>query len=116
MTTYTGSCHCGKISFQVEGDIDSGLACNCSICSRRASLLWFVPRPRLTLETPESAAGTYTFHKHAIKHRFCPNCGIHVYGEATDPNGNAMAAINLRCIENLDIDAVPVHHHDGKSA
>lgn len=115
MTTYTGSCHCGNISFEVEGEIDSGLACNCSICSRRASLLWFVPRPSLKLNTPESSAATYTFRKHVIKHRFCPKCGIHTHGEGTDPKGNAVAAINLRCIENLDLDSVPVQHFDGKS-
>lgn len=41
---YTGSCHCGRIRFEVEGEVDSGLACNCSMCSRKGSLLWFVPR------------------------------------------------------------------------
>lgn len=115
MTTYTGSCHCGGITFEVEGEIDSGLACNCSICTRKGSLLWFVPREKLTLRTPESAASTYTFNKHAIKHRFCPTCGIHPYGEGTDPKGRAMAAVNLRCIEGLDLAAIPVHHFDGKS-
>jgi hypothetical protein len=115
MTTYIGSCHCGGIRFEVEGDIDSGLACNCSICSRKGSLLWFVPRANLQLKTPESAASSYTFNKHAIKHRFCPTCGIHPYGEGTDPKGNAIAAVNLRCIENLSLDAIPVHHFDGKA-
>ena len=115
MTTYTGSCHCGGITFEVEGEIDSGLACNCSICTRKGSLLWFVPREKLRLKTPESAASTYTFNKHAIKHRFCPTCGIHPYGEGTDPKGRAMAAVNLRCIEGLDLEAIPVHHFDGRS-
>lgn len=115
MATYVGSCHCGEIAFDVEGEIDSGLACNCSICSRRGSLLWFVPRPNLKLRTPESAASTYMFNKHVIRHRFCPKCGIHPYGEGTDPEGNAMAAINLRCIEDLDLGAIPVHHYDGKA-
>jgi hypothetical protein len=115
MTTYTGSCHCGAIAFEVEGKIDSGLACNCSICSRKGSVLWFVPRSSLKLKTPESAVSTYTFNKHVIKHQFCPRCGIHTHGEGTDPKGNAMAAINLRCIENLDLNTVPVHHFDGKS-
>src|SRR5690349_7080688 len=41
---HKGSCHCGKIAFEVEGEIDSALACNCSICQRMGSLLWFVPR------------------------------------------------------------------------
>ena len=116
MTTHIGSCHCGNISFEVEGEIDSGLACNCSICSRRASLLWFVPRASLTMKSPESLAGTYTFNKHVINHRFCTKCGIHTFGEGTDPEGNAVAAVNLRCIENIDLSTVPVQIFDGKAA
>jgi hypothetical protein len=112
---YQGSCHCGQVAFEVEGEIDSALACNCSICSRKGSLLWFVARDKLRLKTPEDAISTYTFNKHVIKHRFCPTCGMHPYGEGTDPKGNAMAAINLRCVENIDLDAIPVHHYDGRS-
>lgn len=115
MTTYRGSCHCGRVAFEVEGEPDSALACNCSICSRKGSLLWFVPRAQFKLLTPEDAAGNYTFNRHLIKHRFCPVCGIHPYGEGTDPQGRAMAAINLRCLENFDFNSVPVHHYDGKS-
>ena len=113
--TYTGSCHCGNVAIDVEGAIDGALACNCSICARRASLLWFVPRANLRLKTPESAAATYMFNKHVIRHRFCATCGIHVYGEGTDPQGNAMAAINLRCLEDVDLAAVPVQHYDGRA-
>ncbi len=115
MTTHTGSCHCGAIAFDVDGEIDGGLACNCSICSRRASLLWFVPRTALRLKTPESDVSTYTFNKHVIEHRFCAKCGIHTFGEGTDPKGNAIAAVNLRCIQNLDLSKVPVNEFDGKS-
>jgi hypothetical protein len=115
VTTYTGSCHCGNVSFEVDGEIDSALSCNCSICWRKGSLLWFVPHAQLRLKTPEDAAGTYTFNKHVIKHRFCATCGIHPYGEGTDPKGHAVAAVNLRCIENLDLAPIPVHHFDGRS-
>ena len=31
---YRGSCHCGKVAFEVEGEIRGALACNCSICSK----------------------------------------------------------------------------------
>ena len=48
---YKGSCHCGKIAFEVEGEINAAVACNCSICSRKGSLLWFVPREKLQLKT-----------------------------------------------------------------
>jgi hypothetical protein len=112
---YEGSCHCGRIAFEVEGALEGVMACNCSICQRKGSLMWFVPRDALTLKTPDEAAGTYTFNKHKIRHRFCATCGIHPYGEAQDPKGNAMAAINARCLEGVDLAALPVKQFDGRS-
>ena|SRR5205085_4123505 len=113
---YTGSCQCGRIRFEVEGEVDSGMACNCSMCSRKGSLLWFVPRDKLRLLTDEDAASTYLFNKHVIKHRFCPVCGIHPYAEGVHPGtGKQMAAINLRALENFDLASVPVKHVDGRS-
>ncbi|MEO6918439.1 MAG: GFA family protein [Collimonas sp.] len=112
---YKGSCHCGKIAFEVDGELSSAMACNCSICSRKGSLLWFVPRQKLQLLTPEENAASYTFNKHVIKHRFCPSCGMHPYGEGSDAAGNAMAAINIRCLEGVDLAAIPVTHFDGRS-
>jgi hypothetical protein len=113
--THQGSCHCGHVQFEVEGEVSAGLSCNCSICQRKGALLWFVPRSALRLRTPDDHTRAYTFNKHLIKHRFCPNCGIHPYGEATSPSGEAMAAINLRCIEGIDLQAVPVTHFDGRA-
>lgn len=112
---YQGSCHCGKLRFEVEGEIGQVMACNCSLCIRKGSLMWFVPRDRLRVLTPEADIGTYTFNKHVIQHRFCRVCGIHPYGEAVDPQGQRMAAINIRCIEGIDPERVPVKHFDGRS-
>ncbi|MBB1061614.1 GFA family protein [Marilutibacter spongiae] len=113
MTTHTGSCHCGAVAYEVEGDIDGGLDCNCSICRRKGALLWFVPRAALRIHQGEDALRAYTFNKHAIQHRFCGTCGMHPFGEGTDPKGNAMAAINLRCLDGVDLAAIPVQHFDG---
>jgi hypothetical protein len=113
--TYTGSCHCGRIAFEVEGTLEGAMACNCSMCQRKGSLLWFVPRAQLTLRTPEADTSTYLFNKHAIRHRFCATCGIHPYGEASNPQGEPMAAVNIRCLEGIDLASVPVTHFDGRS-
>lgn len=112
---YKGSCHCGRVAFEVEGDLNGAMACNCSMCSRKGSLLWFVARDKLRLMTSEADLGAYTFNKRAIQHRFCNTCGIHPYGEGADPNGNRMAAINIRCLEGIDLESVPVQKFDGKS-
>jgi hypothetical protein len=113
---YKGSCHCGNIAFEVEGDLTGAVACNCSICSRKGSLLWFVPRDSLRLSVrDEGNIGTYTFNKHVIKHRFCKACGMHPFGEGANPNGMQMAAINIRCLDGVDLASVPVQHFDGRA-
>ena len=112
---HKGSCHCGRIAFEVEGELSRATACNCSICSRKGSLLWFVPRDRLRLHTKDEDMSTYTFNRHGIKHRFCPVCGIHPFGEGTDRAGNRMAAVNVRCLEGTDLGTLQVDQFDGRS-
>lgn len=113
---YQGSCHCGGIAFEVEGDLGGVMSCNCSMCSRKGALLWFVPREALVLSTPPERMSTYTFNKHVIQHRFCPVCGIHPFGEGTGPDGKAMAAVNVRCLEGVEFEKLPVQHYDGKAS
>jgi hypothetical protein len=112
---YKASCHCGKIEFDVEGELTGAMACNCSICSRKGSLLWFVPREAAQLPTSLEGIGTYVFNRHVIRHHFCQTCGIHPYAEGIDPKGNQIAAINIRCLENIDLESIPVKHFDGRS-
>lgn len=112
---YQGSCHCGKVAFEVEGELTGAMECNCSICTPKGALMWFLPREKLRLLTPEDAMATYTFNKHVIGHRFCRTCGIHAYGEGVDPKGNRMAAVNVRCLDGVDLAAIPVQHFDGRA-
>jgi hypothetical protein len=111
---YQGSCHCGRISFTADGTLEGALSCNCSICERKGSLLWFVPAERFTLTAKPDDLGSYTFNKHVINHHFCKVCGIAPYSEGADPKGNKVVAINIRCLENLDLASIPVQHFDGR--
>ena len=91
------------------------MACNCSMCQRKGSLLWFLPRTALKLTTPPEKLSTYLFNKHVIQHRFCPTCGIHPFGEGVAPNGETMAAVNVRCLEGVDVEALKVKHFNGRA-
>lgn len=113
--TSTGSCHCGRIAFTVDGTPDDAMSCNCSICQRKGALMWFVPKAQFHLKTPVSDAFEYRFNKHVIAHRFCPTCGIHPYGEGVDPKGNAMVAINVRCLDGIDLKTLPITEFDGRA-
>jgi len=113
---YRGGCHCGKVRIEVESEseIAGALSCNCSICQKRGSLLWFVPRDKLTV-TGEPELITYTFNKHVIKHLFCKTCGIQSFGEGVDPKGNRMAAINIRALDDIELEKIPVKHFNGRA-
>lgn len=111
---YQGSCHCGKLKFEAEGEIKQVIACNCSYCARKGSLLWFVPRANFTFRAGENESTVYQFNKHVIAHHFCPACGCQPYAFGTDPSGKEMAAINTRCLEGVDTEALPHHAYDGK--
>jgi hypothetical protein len=111
---YQGSCHCGQIAFEVEGEIPEVMSCNCSMCQRKGTLMWFVPRQAMTLLTPADKMSTYTFNKHVIKHHFCPACGIHPFGEGKSPDGQAMAAINVRCLEDVELSELKIQNFNGR--
>ena len=112
---YRGSCHCGKIAFEAEGSLEKVIECNCSICSKRGTLHWFVPRESFHLLTPESDLVTYTFNKHRVKHRFCSTCGCAPFGEGVAPSGKYMVAVNARCLDGVDLAAISLGHFDGRS-
>ena len=113
---YKGGCHCGRIVFEVEGEIEQVFDCNCSLCAKRGALHWFVSRDVLRLLTPEDDLATYTFNAGKILHRFCPQCGVAPFGEGAAPvTGKLMAAINVRCLDGLDLSALKVLPFDGRS-
>jgi hypothetical protein len=113
--TYQGSCHCGRTRFEVQGEIGTVIDCNCSHCSRKGVLWWFVPRQAMTLKTDETELSSYFFNKHVIQHKFCPTCGCQPFGLGTDPAGNPTAAINARCLEGVEINKLKRMAYDGRS-
>ncbi len=115
MPVHEGSCHCGSVAFTVDADLTEGVACNCSICRRAGYVLAFVPEAEFVETTPPENRADYLFNKHVINHHFCPKCGIHPFAIGTRPDGVRMVALNLRCVNGLDLDKVAIRPHDGAS-
>lgn len=53
MQTYRGSCHCGAIRFEADGELTGLDVCNCSLCGRTGFIHWYVTPDRFRLLTPE---------------------------------------------------------------
>jgi len=113
--TYQGGCHCGAVRYEIKIDLPQVLACNCSICSKKGTLLAFAPRSNFSLKSGEDNLTDYQFNKKVIHHLFCSTCGVTSFGHGTGPDGTEMAAINVRCLDDVDFQNIPVHHVDGKS-
>jgi len=112
---YSGSCHCGAVTFTVEGEPPAGaMSCNCSHCQRKGFLLSFVPAEQFTLDGGDDKLATYTFNKHQIQHRFCTTCGTQPFAEG-EMNGAKMRGINLRCVPEVDLDSLEIQKVDGAS-
>ena len=114
--TYSGGCQCGKVRYEVQMDIGEVIACNCSRCGRLGSLLAFAPATQFRLLSGDTDLTKFEFNRHTIQHQFCSTCGIQSFALGTNPKtGAKLAAINVRCVDGLDIDALNVKKVDGKS-
>lgn len=112
---YTGSCHCGAVTFTVAADPPTeGMTCNCSHCSRKGFVLAFVPSEQFSLDSGAEQVADYLFYKHAITHQFCRTCGTEAFALGKSPQGD-MRAINLRCVPSIDLDALTITKVDGAS-
>lgn len=115
MKEYRGSCHCGAIRFTFcQADpIESGLRCNCSICKRKGALMSaFVLAPGdIRIDVIGDSLATYDFRSGIAQHHFCKECGIYPFHQTMRKPGHYR--VNLGCIDELDVLALPYEVFDG---
>lgn len=94
---YTGSCHCGAVSFEVDApDTVEVESCNCSICAMTGFLHLIVPARHFRLLGGEDMLTTYRFNTGVAQHKSCRICGIKpFYIPRSNPDG---VDVNLRCL------------------
>jgi hypothetical protein len=112
---YTGGCHCGQVRFDVTADVTQVLDCNCSICRKRGALWAFVAADKFALRAGEETLTDYQFGKHTIHHLFCSQCGVGAFSRGTSPDGQDTVAVNVRCIDDMDMSTFQRTPFDGRS-
>jgi hypothetical protein len=107
-----GSCHCGAVTWQYDGEPEGATACNCSVC-RRYGVLWIYGHEGegVRLEGPSQAY----VRGEGIEFHFCPRCGCVAAwrGLRTDDNGKRRLAVNVRLAEPEVVAKIPIDHFDG---
>lgn len=113
--TYTGSCHCGRIAFEIDADLGAVeiLDCNCSICTKKGFLHLIVPPERFRLIRGEDAIVEYRFNTGQAVHKFCETCGIHpFYTPRSHPED---VDVNVRCLEAVELGELEIEPFDGRN-
>ncbi len=111
--TYHGSCHCGAVTFTVDLDLAQATRCNCSICTKLGWLGALTKPAAFQRLTGEPTA--YPWRTQASRRHFCPTCGTQCYGTGNVPElGGEFVSINVRCLDGVEVDALPVIYWDGR--
>ncbi len=112
--THRGSCHCGKVRFEVDAPTRLRVEeCNCSICRKSAYLHLIVPRSCFRLLQGENTLTSYTFNTETARHLFCSVCGVKsFYVPRSHPEGYSA---NAHCIEPGTIEALDIRVFDGRN-
>lgn len=75
----------------------------------------FVPATQFTLLSGADALTDYQFNRHVIHHTFCATCGILSFASGVGPDGVETRAINVRCLDDVDLDELNTIEFEGKS-
>ncbi|KAJ6631811.1 Mss4-like protein [Mycena sp. CBHHK59/15] len=122
-TEYNGNCHCGAVAYTLlspEKITELTVTdCNCSICSRDATLWIYPATTNVTFRGLESLT-EYTFAKKWTYHGFCKICGVAIYERFVGKRENGedralMRALNVRTMNGVDIKSLEVEKLDGKA-
>jgi hypothetical protein len=110
--TYQGSCHCGRVRFELRANIDHARVCDCSLCRRRGALNFRVEPEQVRFLTPLEDMTLYQWNTMTAKDYFCPTCGMLPFRQPrTAPH---LWTVNLRCLEDFDLDSVEWRRLDGQ--
>lgn len=112
---FHGGCHCGAVRYRATADISNVMVCNCSICHKKGTVLAFAPTTEFTLLHGDEALTEYRFNERRIQHLFCATCGVQSFSRGSMPDGTEMVAINVRCLDEVDLDTLEVQRINGRN-
>ncbi|MGI2136965.1 GFA family protein [Shewanella baltica] len=106
MKTFSGSCHCGAVRFEIMSDFPELTTCDCSICRRKNALMVKVHQSQFKLLEGADSLKCYQFHTCTAQHYFCNVCGIYPFHrKRVTPD---FLGINVFCLEGFEPSDIPV--------
>ena len=85
--TYEGSCHCGRVSYEADADLEPGHLLQLLDLPPARLAARFCAGDKFRLQTGADALTEYEFNKKIIHHLFCSTCGVLPFARGTRPDG-----------------------------
>jgi hypothetical protein len=116
LAKHPGSCHCGRVRFEVEFDVTDGATrCNCSICVKIGATGVIVKPNAFRLLSGEDALGTYEWGARISRRHYCKHCAVHCFAEGRlEELGGDYVAVNVNCLDDVDVAELKILYWDGR--
>lgn len=109
---FKGSCHCGAIRLDVEGDLVEVMECDCSICRMAGFLHWIVDEAQVEVRARPDSLMTYRWGSGEARHYFCRFCGV---APLRRPRlAPECYSVNVRCLEGVQIESLLITPYPGR--
>ena len=107
------SCHCGNIKIAVPDTTETVTSCNCSICSKYASLWAFFSPKEVTITSTKDTITSYSWGYKTIEFHHCNNCGCVTHHTPTKLGNKDRVAVNFRLANSNIISSLKIRYIDG---
>jgi len=119
-----GSCHCGAVRIEVPAAPDWAADCNCSLCTKRGTLMAYYPASKVTVT---GATARYVWGDRLLDLHHCQTCGCPTHWSARPdalarddlPDEVRVAltdrmGINARLLDGFDPEAIEIRKFDNR--
>ncbi len=109
----TGYCHCGNVTLTISHPTKTATECNCSICSRYASIWGYFREPEVKVTIKESGVSDYSWGDKEILFHHCNKCGCITHYSSADKSKSDRIAVNYRMFKPALLKSIKIRHFDG---
>jgi hypothetical protein len=106
-------CHCGNIKIQVPENTKIVTSCNCSACSKYASLWAYFSPQDVKIITATNSINSYCWGDKMIEFHHCNNCGCLTHSTPTERGNKDKMAVNFRLVNANIVGSLKIRYFDG---
>ena len=107
---HKGSCLCGAVTFEVDGDLPPPDACHCTKCRKwngHFAVGSDVPRSRLTIRGGENVTWYQSSEK--VRRGFCSTCGSSLFFDPIDRVKHDWTGVSMGAFERPTGTKIAIH-------